>query len=282
MHHWLAHASEVRRIAWMRARPMGRAARADRGQSLTELAIILPAFILIMLLGLDFGRIFLGWVNLNNSVRVAANFAAQHPNAWDTPGGDSDAQAEYQRLAIHDADVINCALPSPVPGPVFPGGKAIGEPARVGISCSFQVLTPVISNIVGGSVGVSASAAFPIRYGVIEGIPVQPAVPTPTPAPTAEPTPEPTGTPSPTPTPMCVVPDLTAIPLIAGTNTQFAQDLWGSKGHGGTPGAGFASAIDFQPQIGKGNGNNYAIGWQSIPAGNSEACDASTVITVTP
>ena len=39
------------------------------GQSIVELALILPVILLILMVGLDFGRVFLGWVNLNNTAR---------------------------------------------------------------------------------------------------------------------------------------------------------------------------------------------------------------------
>ncbi len=54
----------------------------SRGQSLVEFALVLPMILLLMLIALDFGRVFLGWVALNNSARVAANYAAMNPNAW--------------------------------------------------------------------------------------------------------------------------------------------------------------------------------------------------------
>ena len=256
------------------------------GQSLVEFAVVLPVMLLLLLVGLDFGRVFLGWVNLNNSVRVAANFAAMNPNAW--ANGNATVTDQYQALVTQDAATTNCALPTPVPTPAFPNGTDIGDPAQVTITCNFSIITPIIGNIVGHALPVSASAAFPIRAGAIAGIPVETVVPTPTPMPTPTatptPTPTPTATPTPTPTPMCTVPDL------ANVNTQNAQYYWGAghtgNGHGGDPGnitgAGFQSSVVFNPAVGNGNGNNYTITHQSIAAGTSLPCDASTVITVSP
>jgi hypothetical protein len=83
---------------------------------------------------------------------------------------------------------------------------------------------------------------------------------------------------------MCTVPNL------VGVNTQNAQYYWGAghtgNGNGQDPGnitgAGFLSSVIFNPSVGNGNGNNYTIGHQSLLSGTSLACDASTVITVTP
>ena len=65
----------------VRGRRSGRRSTQSKGQSLTELAITLPVVFLMVLFGIDFGRVYLGWVSLNNAVREAANYAALHPNA---------------------------------------------------------------------------------------------------------------------------------------------------------------------------------------------------------
>jgi uncharacterized membrane protein len=143
--------------------------RRSRGQSLAEFALVLPLILLLLLFGIDFGRVFLGWVELNNVVREAANFAAQNPTAWNSVNPDATAQAEYARLVTADAAGISCTLPNPLPTPSFPNGangpNAIGQPVAVGITCNFGLITPVIGNIVGNPLHVSSSAAFPIRDG---------------------------------------------------------------------------------------------------------------------
>jgi len=78
------------------ARARRRRARG-RGQGLVEFAISLPVVLLMILFGIDFGRVFLGWVTLGNAVREAANFAALNPTAWTAPGNPA-AVAEYDRL----------------------------------------------------------------------------------------------------------------------------------------------------------------------------------------
>ena len=75
------------------ARTLGRirrqtTARAGRGQSLVEFALVLPIILLVVLLALDFGRTYLGYINLQNMARIAANYAANNPTAnW---GNTSD------------------------------------------------------------------------------------------------------------------------------------------------------------------------------------------------
>ena len=140
------------------------------GQSLVEFALILPVLLLLTLVAIDFGRVYLGWVNLQNVARIAANYAANNPTAWTAPV-DASKQADFARLIGNDVAAINCTLGAP-PAPTFPGGTGIGGTARVEISCTFGIITPVISGILGNSIPVSASAVFPVKSGGVSGIPV--------------------------------------------------------------------------------------------------------------
>ena len=122
--------------------------------------------LLILLFAVDFGRLYFGWINLQNAARVGANYAALHPDAWGTPG-DATAQAAYVAQIQNDATTINCALPLPLPAPTFPDGSVLGGRAQVTLTCRFAVITPVISAIVGSPVSLGASAVFPIRAGLV-------------------------------------------------------------------------------------------------------------------
>jgi hypothetical protein len=216
----------------------------------------------VVLFGLDFGRVFLGYVTLNNAVRLAANFAADNPTAWTSPG-DAAARAEYARQVQAEASQMGCVLPSPLPTPTFPGGSGLGSPAQVSITCGFAILTPVIGTIVGNPLHVGATAAFPIRAGVIAGVPVATAAPAPTPTPPPTPTPIPGGTPTPaptpTPTPMCQVPNF------KGMSTSAAQAAWQA--------AGFQTSVLFSPLVPP----NYSIFSQSISKSQSAPCQIAVI-----
>jgi len=135
-----------------------------RGQSLVEFALVLPVLLLLALIAIDFGRIYLGWINLQNMARIGANYAANNP-----PGNGYDS-AEYAALMAADAQATNCPL---APGqPAAPsyfdtGGNGptndIGDRASVSLTCRFHPITPLISLIVGANVDVSATVAFPIK-----------------------------------------------------------------------------------------------------------------------
>ena len=181
--------------------------RASRGQSLVEFAIFLPVLVTTLLLAVDVGRIYLGWVSLSNIARIGANFAAQNPDAWEG-GGEAAVQARYQTLMYKDATNIDCTLESPLPAPIFPDSPAyaLGSRVRVSLTCNFALITPFLSNLVGdgaGNISVGTSAIFTIRTGSVDSVTINGVAVTPTPSPTAAPTPTatPTATASATPTP---------------------------------------------------------------------------------
>ena len=70
-----------------RHRAPGRATTSARAGAAepAEFALTVPLALLMILFGLDFGRVFLGWVSLNQAAREAANYAAMNPTAWSLP-----------------------------------------------------------------------------------------------------------------------------------------------------------------------------------------------------
>jgi hypothetical protein len=231
---------------------------------------------LMVLFGVDFGRVFLGWVTLTNAVREAANFAAMQPDSWSSPGSPT-ARAEYARLINAETDEINCTMPGTLPSPTFPFGTDIGSPAVVSITCRFSLITPLIGGIVGNPVDVSASASFPIRGGTIEGTPVGATLPTFNPTPSAPVVTEepptgsddpgasevPTPSPAPTPVPMCVIPNLEQGSL----KTDAALLIWVN--------AGFqAQQLLFSPFVPP----HFDIKYQSQAAGTVVVCTAGMTV----
>lgn len=258
--------------------------RKSRGQSLAEFALTMPMALLMVLFGLDFGRVFLGWVSLNSAARVAANYAAMNPTAWTLPY-NLTVQAEYDRLVETEASSINCTIESPISDPTFSSGTSIGAPAAVELTCNFELITPFIGLITGNPISVSASSAFPIRSGNIEGVPTDTSVPqatvaptdaptsaptaapttAPTSAATAAPTSAPTPTPTPTPTPSASTSMCTVVSLLnLQTNKAAAKWITG----------GFTGAVVFSPLVPP----NYRIAWQSLTVGTSVACTSGITV----
>ncbi len=214
-----------------------------------EFALILPVLMVMLLLIIDVGRLYFGWVAVQNMARIGANYAASYPTASWGPGSD------YQAALNSDATTINCDVPTAWPDPSFlDGGSNIGDRVQVSLSCGFHPITPFITAALGSQVDLGASSVFQVKAGLIGGVPVGTAVPT------ATPTPTPTGTPA-----MCMVPAF----LTMKVNT--ATTAWAS--------AGFVPS-NFTASLGNGN---YKVNTESPANSDNTQQDCATFkITVGP
>jgi hypothetical protein len=158
--------------------------RDSRGQALVEFAIILPVLALLVVMAVDFGRVFFGWVGLTNAVRIAANEAARNPEAWEE--GDTAEQERYGTVVLADLQTLNCdqvdengdgSVDQDDFAPSFTGYE-LGDMVTVSISCDFDVMTPIAALVVGSPVDLSAESTFRVFGGSIQGVPVDPVLPT--------------------------------------------------------------------------------------------------------
>jgi hypothetical protein len=242
--------------------PFRRYRRISRGQALVEFAFILPILALLLLLAVDFGRVFFGWVALNNATRIAANEAALNPDAWVAPVDASD-QDKYRQQVLNDMRAINCAPLgggtwdlADIPDPVFEDKRGtidtheVGDHATVALGCSFTFLTPLLGNVMGNPMAISARSEFAIRGGVIEGAAIGTAIPSA--LPTATPTPDP-GVP-------CTAPQL------VGETVTTGQVFWTVSGFTGSY------------NVVRPPNNNYVIGIQSLVFGQDYPCDSDITV----
>ena len=217
-----------------------------RGQALVEFAMVLPLLVLLLVMAIDFGRVFFGWVSIQNAARVGASYAASHADAWSPPLGDLNKATQrdiYVSNIENDLQAINCAFAG-VDDPTFDdanGNGTIdpGEFARVDLECSFGLITPLASNVMGGSVNLGSFAEFPVHHTINASLPDPPAPP---------------------PPPTCTV------PLMEGGSRNTARTLW--------------SDASFQPGnlIEDGTGN-FDVESQSEPAGTDIPCTSSVTIS---
>jgi Flp pilus assembly protein TadG len=199
----------------------GRRGRRPFGQSLVELALILPVLLLLFAAALDLGRIFYSQITIANAAREGAMEASTAPSSF-VAGAACDKttnrvmcrvlnEAKGSFVTVARADVsMSCS----------PGcGAAIGNKVSVEVTGHFTLLTPIIAWLTGSSdLTLSSMATAQILTPPDNNAaPTATPTPTPTPTPTATPTatpaggaptPTPTATPAPTPnpTPNCFTP----------------------------------------------------------------------------
>jgi hypothetical protein len=139
-----------------------------------EFALVLPLLALLLVMAIDFGRVFFGVVALQNASRIGADYGASHADSWNgAPSGEELAeQAHYQNLVVGDLQALNCTLPSPdpVPDPVFSGFDD-GDLAFVELSCEFGLLTPLAEAILGGPVSLHARSDFAVTRTINPHLP---------------------------------------------------------------------------------------------------------------
>jgi hypothetical protein len=202
-----------------RPRPKLGSRQRTRAQGVVEFALVLPVLLLILLVAIDFGRALYGWVVIQNSARIAANFAGLNASAWQS--GNATTQQEYEQSILLDFATANCDVPAAaaLPEPVFTDGPDtavsggpvdtnydVGDSVVVELDCDFHLITPVIGAILGDTIQIAGRSEFRIRAGDLAGLafPTQippPPTPTPTPAPTPPlVTPPPPPVPCPRPT----------------------------------------------------------------------------------
>jgi hypothetical protein len=233
----------------VRCRP---STRPYRGQALVETALVLPILAVLMVMALDFGRVFFGWIALQNAARIGADFAATVPDAWDSPGVASD-RARYVQLVEDDLDGINCELANggAVPDPVFEdsGGNGDvhddGDYAVVELHCEFGLITPLAEGILGGPVAMAAHEEFPIHVRHVQGVPPAPSQP-----------------------PGCAPPAI-EMPDLVGLDMEDALDEWTDSG--------FAAA-NFSPAVTNPNKNKEVL-TQSIDDGDCVPDTSSVTVT---
>ena len=187
-----------------RPRAIVRHSRRSKGQSLVELALVLPVLLLLVLAAVDLGRIFFARIAVANAAREGAYEASYHGSyIANSPCSDTNTVMcailnESQRsLAITPADVEwSCNNV----GGCSPG--TFGDRVSIKVTGHFQLLTPLLSAFFGGTdVAFSSSATADIVTTDATGA-----------TPTANPTAGPTATPSPTATPVPTASQIATIP----------------------------------------------------------------------
>ena len=183
----------------------------NRGQALAELALVLPAVMLLLLGAVDLGRLFATRITAVNAARGAAMMAASDPASFEQ-GAPCSPTNKVVCAALREAG--GAILSEDVSLTCVPYcSQTYGATVQVIVHARFSPVTPLIGTLLGGGeVEISASAmgrvlVMPSSAGVVPVIEPTPE-PTSTPdAATAEPAaPTPTPEPTPSPSPTCPPP----------------------------------------------------------------------------
>ena len=109
---------------------------SGRGQSLVEVALVLPIILMILLGLLDFGRVFYTMVALRDAADEGATYAAIKPN--DSAGIQRRAaEASTNLVSIQTGDV----------SVVRPATIAVGQPITVTVDFFFDLYTPFVQGL---------------------------------------------------------------------------------------------------------------------------------------
>lgn len=186
-------------------RPRGGQARgrATGGQSLVEFALVLPVMMLILLIAVDFGRLFFSYVEVVNAAREAANNAASQARyvqngtltASDyylgvVNAATQETNAQSQRGATAPLAVSSPSCFDPASHAIDCGSAAqdsttatgIGNRVTVSVTQPFSFFTPFVNGFFGGALNLSSSASAPVLNPLVAKISSQPT-PSPTPPP---------------------------------------------------------------------------------------------------
>jgi PKD repeat protein len=136
--------------------------RSTRAQALVEFALIVPVFLFLVVITLDFGRLFFSYIQINNAAREGANYGQGAPT--DDVGiearVDRETNSQGQRgegtvvVATACADSAGAAIACTA----ATGGAGPGNTITVNVSLPFTFLTPMINDFFGGGLSMGASA----------------------------------------------------------------------------------------------------------------------------
>ena len=132
------------------------------GQALVEFALVLPVFLFLLLIAVDFGRLFFSYVEINNAAREGASYAATNPT--DQAGiqahinQETNAQSQRGAGAI-SAPTVTC---KDTTGAVMAcsaaaGGAGPGNTVTVSVTEPFTFFTPLINGFFNNDLNVGAS-----------------------------------------------------------------------------------------------------------------------------
>ena len=134
----------------------------ERGQSLVEMALLMPILVLILMALFDFGRAIYAYNTVSNAARDGVRLAiVDQRTSGSTYLAAIEAANQATGLGLDptDASEVLVQFPNPLSNCSSPG---IGCPVSVKVSYQFSPITPIISSII-GPFEVSSTTELPIE-----------------------------------------------------------------------------------------------------------------------
>jgi Flp pilus assembly protein TadG len=117
---------------------------------MVEFVLILPVLVLLLLLIVDFGRVFSVQIAMANAAREGARYCALHPN--DTAGTRARVRGDLAgRVAINQS-ATTCS----------PVVEVAGTTVTVAVNATFTPITPFVSALTGGPMTLQTAATMEV------------------------------------------------------------------------------------------------------------------------
>lgn len=134
-----------------------------RGQSTVEFALLLPVLLMLVVVALDFGRVFFTYVQLTNAAREAAAYAAGNPTDATGMASRATQEANAQGQGGEGAMTVSASCADQMGYAIdcasAAAGSGAGNTITVTAAEQFSFLTPLVNSFFGGALNVRASAS---------------------------------------------------------------------------------------------------------------------------
>lgn len=148
----------------IRSRSTASTASRDHGQSLVELALILPVFLLLLLTALDLGRLLYSQITITNAAKEGALVASQGGTYQSNqPCSDTNTvmcgvltEAKGGFIEV-DRTRVTLAPATCDPQAMYPS-SGLPPDVAVSVQAPFRVITPIIGSFVGSNLILASTA----------------------------------------------------------------------------------------------------------------------------
>jgi len=127
----------------------------SRGQALVEFAIVLPLLAVLLVMAIDFGRVFFTYIALENAAREAAAYGAVQPDQTsdiqDRAAAEANVQGQGGEGAMSVSTVCRDSAGTVIACAAAPGGAGAGNTLTVSVERPFGFVTPLVDQFFGNA-----------------------------------------------------------------------------------------------------------------------------------